>query len=299
MHTDKSKTIAIVGKFYTTKISRSILDIAMCLKIHGHLVIFENKTTQNIIHKNYEAMSQKQIGQFADVAIVVGGDGTMLGIARQLAPYNVPLIGINQGQLGFMTDISIDKMLPILANMLDGNVEAESRSLLEATVLRKEKEIFHALALNDVVVSRGTSSGMIELAVKVDKYFMYNQRSDGLILATPTGSTAYALSAGGPILHPNLNAILLVPIAPHTLSNRPITIPDSCKIEVQIINGNNVNANFDMQSFTSLLHKDRIIIKRSKYQITFLHPEGWSYYNTLRQKLHWNEYVSTTKKLYK
>lgn len=286
------KIVAIVGKSYATGISRSLLDIAMCLKIHGHLVVFEDRTAQSIVLKNHQTMSHEQIGQFADVAIVVGGDGTMLSIARQLAPYNVPLIGINQGQLGFMTDISIDKMLPILADMLDGNVEIESRSLLTATILRQEKKIFQALALNDVVVSRGASSGMIELTVKVDECFMYNQRSDGLILATPTGSTAYALSAGGPILHPSLHAILLVPIAPHTLSNRPITIPDSCKIEIQIMNGHDININFDMQSLTNLLHKDRIIVKRSQYQITFLHPQGWNYYNILRQKLHWNECIS-------
>lgn len=291
------KTIAIVGKYFAAGIAQSLTDIAEFLEAHGHTVVFESETAQNIALEGYDAMSPAQIGQYADIAIVVGGDGTMLGIARQLAPYNVPLIGINQGRLGFMTDISQDRMIPVLADMLDGKVEAESRSLLEATVLRDGERIFQAQAFNDVVVSRGASSGMVELRVEVDGRFMYNQRSDGLIVATPTGSTAYALSAGGPILHPSLHGIVLVPIAPHALSNRPIVIPDSCEIVIQVVNGRDMSANFDMQSLTSLLHGDRIVIRRSAHQITFLHPEGWSYYDTLRQKLHWNEYPSVEGRL--
>jgi len=291
------KTIAIVGKYLAAGIAQSLSDIAEFLEAHGHTVVFESETAQNIALEGYDAMSPAQIGQYADIAIVVGGDGTMLGIARQLAPYNVPLIGINQGRLGFMTDISQDRMIPVLAEMLDGKVEAESRSLLEATVLRDGERIFQAQAFNDVVVSRGASSGMVELRVEVDGRFMYNQRSDGLIVATPTGSTAYALSAGGPILHPSLHGIVLVPIAPHALSNRPIVIPDSCEIVIQVVNGRDMSANFDMQSLTSLLHGDRIVIRRSAHQITFLHPEGWSYYDTLRQKLHWNEYPSVEGRL--
>jgi NAD+ kinase len=138
---------------------------------------------------------------------------------------------------------------------------------------------------------------MAELRVDVDTHFMYNQRSDGLIISTPTGSTAYALSAGGPLLHPTLGGIVLVPIAPHALSNRPIVLPDSSEIQVEIVRGRDITVNFDMQTFASLQAQDRIIIKRSPHAITFLHPEGWSYYNTLREKLHWNEYPSTDGKL--
>jgi len=291
------KTIAIVGKFHAAGIAQTLSDIAAFLEAHGHTIVFEAETAQKVALEGYDSMSPEQIGQFADAAIVVGGDGTMLGIARQLAPFNVPLIGINLGRLGFMTDISLDRMIPVLADMLDGKVEAETRSLLEATVWRDGLQIFQALAFNDVVVARGASSGMVELSVKVDGRFMYNQRSDGLIVATPTGSTAYALSAGGPILHPSLHGIVLVPIAPHALSNRPITIPDSCEILIEVTNGRDISANFDMQSLTSLSHGDRIIIKRSAHKITFLHPEGWSYYDTLRQKLHWNEYPSAEGRL--
>lgn len=291
------KTIAIVGKYHAVGIAQSLSDIAAFLEAHGHTIVFEAETARNVRLDGYEAMAPERIGQFADAAIVVGGDGTMLGIARQLAPFNVPLIGINQGRLGFMTDISLDRMIPVLADMLDGKVEAETRSLLEATVFREGEQIFHALAFNDVVVARGASSGMVELTVKVDGRFMYNQRSDGLIVATPTGSTAYALSAGGPILHPSLHGIVLVPIAPHALSNRPIVIPDSCEIQIEVVNGRDISANFDMQSLTSLSYGDRIVIKRSEHKITFLHPQGWSYYDTLREKLHWNEYPSAEGRL--
>ncbi|MDB5776489.1 MAG: ppnK [Herbaspirillum sp.] len=284
------KTIAIIGKHFATGIAQALSDLADFLGSCGLVVVFETETAENIALTGYERMTPEQIGQHADAVVVVGGDGTMLGIARQLAPYNVPLIGINQGRVGFMTDISLDRMIPTLTEMLNGKMETESRALLEATVLRAGEKIFCALALNDVVVSRGARSGMVELKVHVDGRFMYNQRSDGLIVATPTGSTAYALSSGGPILHPGLSGIVLVPIAPHALSNRPIAVCDSSEIVIEVVSDRDASANFDMQSLTSLVYGDRITIARSRHTITFLHPEGWSYYDTLRKKLHWNEY---------
>lgn len=286
------KTIAIVGKYYAAGIAESLSEISNFLVESGRTVVFESETAKNTGLCGYASMTPEQIGQHADAAIVVGGDGTMLGIARQLAPYNVPLIGINQGRLGFMTDIPLDRMMPLLADMLVGKVESEQRGLLEGSVWRDGKAIVNGLAFNDIVVSRGAGSGMIELRVEVDGHFMYNQRSDGLIISTPTGSTAYALSAGGPLLHPSLTGIGLVPIAPHALSNRPIVVPDSSEIVIEIISGRDTSINFDMQSLASLAHHDRIVIKRSAYKITFLHPQGWSYYDTLREKLHWNEYPS-------
>lgn len=291
------QTIAVVGKYFAAGIADSLSEIAVFLTGRGHTVVFEAETAQNIALTGYPVLTPEQIGRQACAAVIVGGDGTMLGIARQLAPYNVPLIGINLGRLGFMTDISLERMIPVLGAILDGKVEIESRALLEARVLRDDAEIFSALAFNDVVVSRGAGSGMVELRVEVDDHFMYNQRSDGLIVATPTGSTAYALSAGGPIMHPGLNGIVLVPIAPHALSNRPIVIADSSEITIKVGSGRDVSANFDMQTLTSLLHGDRIVIKRSQHTIRFLHPQGWSYYDTLRAKLHWNEYPSAEGKL--
>ena len=164
--------------------------------------------------------------------------------------------------------------------------------MLEGRVIRKGEGVFFGLALNDIVVARGAGAGMVELRVEVDDHFMYHQRSDGMILSTPTGSTAYSLSAGGPLLHPTLNGIVLVPIAPHSLSNRPIVVPDTSEIKIEVMGGRNTSLNFDMQAFASLEHHDLISIKRSPHAVTFLHPLGWSYYDTLREKLHWNEYPS-------
>lgn len=291
------KTVAVVGKYMAAGIEQSLSDIAEFLTKSGHAVVLETETAQNLALPGAATMTPAEIGRHADVAIVVGGDGTMLGIARQLAPFNVPLIGINQGRLGFMTDISQEGMIPVLADMLSGKLEAEQRTLLEGSVVRSGETIFHALAFNDVVVARGATTGMAELKVEVDGHFMYNQRSDGLIVSTPTGSTAYALSAGGPLLHPNLSGIVLVPIAPHALSNRPIVVPDASTIEIEIMGGRDISVNFDMQSLASLQHHDRIVIKRSAHTITFLHPQGWSYYDTLREKLHWHEYPSVAGQL--
>ena len=289
--------VAIVGKPMAMGITQSLTEIAQFLSSSGYDVVLETETAKNTGIAGFAAMTLADIGKHADAAIVVGGDGTMLGIARQLAPFEVPLIGINQGRLGFMTDIAIDRMIPLLAEMLSGKRASERRSLLEGVVLRNGVPIFSAVAFNDVVVSRGAGSGMVELRVDVDGHFMYNQRSDGLIVATPTGSTAYSLSAGGPLLHPSLAGIVLVPIAPHALSNRPIVLPDRSEIVVTVINGRDTSVNFDMQSLASLQLHDRIVIRRSVHAITFLHPLGWSYYDTLREKLHWNEYPSVEGRL--
>jgi NAD+ kinase len=286
------KTIALVGKHPSSGIGQSLSDLTAFLRTSGHKVVVESGTAQHVQLEDCAAMTPEQIGAEADLAIVVGGDGTMLGIARQLAPFGVPLIGINQGRLGFMTDIPVERMLPLLGDMLAGKLESEQRSLLEGEVVRQGQPIFQGLAFNDVVVARGAGSGMVELQVHVDGRFMYNQRSDGLIVSTPTGSTAYALSAGGPLLHPSLNGIVLVPIAPHALSNRPIVVPDSVEIVIEVVSGRDCSINFDMQSLASLLHHDRVLVRRSAHLATFLHPQGWSYYDTLREKLHWNEYPS-------
>lgn len=291
------KTVAVIGKYMAAGIEQSLSDIAEFLAKSGCTVVFEKETAQNVALPNAVAMTPDEIGRHADVAIVVGGDGTMLGIARQLAPFNVPLIGINQGRLGFMTDISQEGMIPVLADMLAGKLVSERRSMLEGSVIRNGATIFHALAFNDVVVARGATTGMAELMVEVDGHFMYNQRSDGLIISTPTGSTAYALSAGGPMLHPSLSGVVLVPIAPHALSNRPIVLPDSSTIVVEIMGGRDISVNFDMQSLASLQHHDRILVQRSANTITFLHPQGWNYFDTLREKLHWHEYPSAAGKL--
>jgi NAD+ kinase len=229
-----------------------------------------------------------EIGKHADLAIVLGGDGTMLGIARELAPFHVPLIGINHGRVGFITDIALDQTPEVLSAMLAGRYETDRRMLLEGEVLRAGRIVFRGRAVNDVVVSRGVTGGMVELTVRVDGVTMYNQRADALIVATPTGSTAYALSANGPILHPSLAGLVLVPVAPQTLSNRPIALPDSSVIEIEMTEVRDASAHFDMQAFSQLAPGDIVRARRGDATVTLLHPIGYNFFATLRQKLHWN-----------
>ncbi len=228
------------------------------------------------------------IGDQADVAIVLGGDGTMLSIARELAAYDVPLIGINFGRLGFITDIALHQMPEVLEQMLGGRFELDRRTVLEGEVLQAGVVALRTQALNDVVISHGVTGGLVEFTVRVNGINMYNQRADGVILATPTGSTAYALSANGPILHPSLAGLVLVPVAPHTLSNRPIALPDDVEIEIELTEVRDAIAYFDMQSFSKLGPGDLVRVRRSARVATLLHPAGYNYFATLRQKLHWN-----------
>ena len=282
---------AIVGKYQAQGIRPLLEDVAHFLMDQGLEVSFEAATAMNIGVTDFEALSPAQMGQRCDLAVVVGGDGTMLGIARELARQNLPLVGINQGRLGFITDVPLSDFRDTLRPMVAGDYEEEHRTMIEGGVWRDGEKIFEGLSLNEVVVSRGATASMVELRIDIGDEFVANLRADGLIVSSPTGSTAYALSAGGPILHPGIAGLLLVPIASHTLSNRPIVLPDQGEIRIQIVAGRDASANFDMQSLASLLHGDQVRVRRSAHKVRFLHPLGWSYYATLRRKLRWHEGV--------
>ncbi len=281
---------ALVGKYLAPGIRPVLEEIAVFLSQQGLEVSLESETAHNTGLANYPAFDVEELGRRCDFAVVVGGDGTMLGIARQLAAHNVPLVGINQGRLGFITDVPIGDYREALAPMIAGDYEIEHRAMLEGDVWRAGERIFAGISLNDIVVSRSTVS-MVELKIGVGDEFVANLRADGVIIASPTGSTAYAMSAGGPILHPGVAAWTLVPIAPHTLSNRPIVLPDTGEIGIEVVAGHQVIVNFDMHFLASLLHGDVVRVRRSAHQVRFLHPRGWSYYATLRRKLRWNEGV--------
>jgi NAD+ kinase len=285
------KHAAIVGKPQAQGMRELLEEVARFLTQQGMSVSLEAGTAQATGIDGYEAHAAAEIGRHCDVAIVVGGDGTMLGIARELSRHDVPLIGINQGRLGFITDIPVDRFRDALAPMVRGEYEEEHRAMLDAGVWRDGKCIFSGVALNDVVVSRGATAGMVELRVDIGDEFVANMRADGLIVASPTGSTAYALSAGGPILHPRIGGWLLVPNASHTLSNRPIVLPDDEEVRITVISGRDASANFDMQGLAHLEHGDQVRMTRSVHKVRFLHPKGWSYYATLRRKLRWYEGV--------
>jgi NAD+ kinase len=278
---------ALVGKYQAEGIRPVLEEVAQFLADQGLAVTVERETALNTGMSGYEALPTAGLGQQCDLAVVVGGDGTMLGIARELAQHNLPLVGVNQGRLGFITDITFGQFREALAPMIAGDYEEEHRAMLEGGVWRDGQQIFAGISLNDVVVSRGATASMVELGIHIGDEFVANLRADGLIIASPTGSTAYALSAGGPILHPGIAGWVLVPIASHTLSNRPIVLPDGGEIRIQVVAGRDASANFDMQALASLLHGDQIVVRRSAHTVRFLHPRGWSYYATLRRKLHW------------
>lgn len=294
--TSKFQHVALIGKYQAASANSSgdstreaLEAIAHFLELQGCEVSLEAETARNTGLVRYPALTVDDIGKRCDLGLVVGGDGTMLGIGRRLARYGTPLIGINQGRLGFITDIPFDAYKATLPPMLQGEYEEDLRPLMHAKVVRDERVVFDALAMNDVVVNRGATSGMVELRVEVGGRLVANQRADGLIIASPTGSTAYSLSAGGPMLHPSIPGWVLVPIAPHTLSNRPIVLSDATEVAVEVVSGRDASANFDMQSLASLLHGDRILVNRSEHRVRFLHPRGWNYFATLRKKLRWNE----------
>jgi len=280
--------VALVGKYQAQGVRPILEEIAQFLVRQGLEVVVERDTAMNTGWSDFGARRLDELAHECDLAVVVGGDGTMLGIARELARHDLPLIGINQGRLGFITDIRGADWKEALAPIIAGNYEEESRTMIEGEVWRDGAPIFQGFSLNDVVV-RSASATMVELRVTVGEDFVANLRADGLIVASPTGSTAYALSAGGPILHPRIAGWVLVPIASHTLSNRPIVLPDDHEVHVEVVVGKDAGASFDMQSLASLMRGDEVRMRRSNYKARFLHPRGWSYYATLRHKLHWHE----------
>jgi NAD+ kinase len=282
--------VGLVGKYKTPEIAEPLLKIGSFLARRGVKVLIDKLTASHIGANTYPVLELEEIGRQADLAIVLGGDGTMLNIARTLAPSKVALVGVNQGRLGFLTDISIDTMIETIGAILDGNYVTEERMLLEAQVFRAELSIFRVLAFNDAVIAKGGKGGMLELEVRIDGRFLYTLRADGLIVASPTGSTAYALSAGGPIVHPALSVMALVPICPHTFSSRPIVISSECV--VQIIVGAEADARvyLDSHSRLDLREHDRVEVRRYENTIRLLHPIGHDYYTMLREKLHWTEF---------
>jgi NAD+ kinase len=283
------RRVALVGRPGSPTIAGPLGHLIGFLTQRGHDVVLDAATAELVPGAPCRAVARQALAPLADVAVVVGGDGTMLSLARELAASDVPLIGINLGRLGFLTDIPLAGTEAALAAILDGRYIEERRVMLAAEVRHGEAVAERALALNDVVVSRGTHGGMVDMAVEVDGSFVYAMRADGLIVATPTGSTAYALSAQGPIVHPQVAAVILVPVAPHALSNRPIAISDSAVITVTLLKGKDAVAHCDGQAHFPLREGDRVVIRRAAYPVRLLHPEDHDHFAMLRQKLHWGE----------
>ncbi|HBE92450.1 MAG TPA: hypothetical protein DDW55_07950 [Gammaproteobacteria bacterium] len=225
----------------------------------------------------------------ADIAIVVGGDGTLLDVSRKVAPLDIPIAGVNLGRLGFLVDIQREDMHTTLQHILYGKYREEKRIMLRAEIFRAGESIHQSEALNDVVVSKGELARLIEFETLVDEHHVNTARADGIIIATPTGSTAYALSANGPILHPTLEAIALVPICPHTLSNRPLVIDSASAVRIRMLDSGKQNSyvSFDGQSSISLNDGDFVDIGMAEHSVRLLRPLKHSHYDVLRAKLGW------------
>lgn len=281
------RTVALIGKYKSPEVAAPLLKLARFLERRKVDVLMDRVAGSRAGRGRYPVLPLEELGRKADLAIVIGGDGTLLNIARTLAPHDVSLVGVSQGRLGFLTDISVENMNGTIGAILDGKFVAEKRMLLEGLVRTRAQKATRALAFNDIVVSKGARANLIELEVRIDGEFMYNQRSDGLIVASPTGSTAYAMSAGGPIVHPALSVMALVPVSPHTLSNRPIVVSSDSVVDVIVRHAADPRVHFDSHTRFDLREGDRVTVRCYSHAIRLLHPAKHSYYTMLREKLNW------------
>lgn len=255
----------------------------------GAEVFLDERSAQTLGERaGSRGYTRAELGELCDLAVVLGGDGTMLGVARSLAPFGTPIVGVNAGRLGFITDIVLEDMERLLPALIQGQCTRDVRRMLGAELVRNGECIFSGLAVNDIGVSHGRAGGMVEFIVYVNGIQMASQSADGIICSTPTGSTAYSLAAGGPLLAPMLDGVTLVPVAPHTLSNRPIVLPGESSIDIEITESRDAVAYFDMQEFADVQPGDVLKIRPSQRTFTMLHPIGYDYFDLLRRKLKWN-----------
>jgi NAD+ kinase len=284
------KTIGIIGKHSDPRIAETISKLYQFLKKKKISVIVDSKSAKLLDNATIKSSPLDSLAPICDLVIAIGGDGTFLTAVRAIVEHDIPLIGINLGRLGFLVDISPEQMYSKLDNILSGQYLEEKRYLLQTKIVRNQEIIHQEKAVNEVVIHRWITPSMIEIVTHIDGVYLNSQRSDGLIISTPTGSTAYSLSAGGPILHPSLNALVLVPLSPHTLSNRPIVIDDSSEIEISFCQTKQINAlvTCDHLEIPKVLISDKIIINRIPKPITILHLEDHDFFHILRKKLNWS-----------
>ena len=285
----KFKRIALIGRSGHQQATETIARLIDYLRAEGLDIWVVDDIASIDGFSDLPHCTLEHIGQKVDLAIVVGGDGSLLGASRALANFGTPVLGINRGTLGFLTDIRPSEAIEKVGQALLGQFTEEKRWLNSVEVIRDEQIIAQATALNDVVLHKGQSARMLGFDLCIDDQFVYSSRSDGLIVSTPTGSTAYALSAGGPIMHPKLNALVLVPMFPHTLNARPIVVPAGCVVSVTVTEKHQAlpQVSCDGQTHISLLLGDRVLIRQSEEELALLHPPGYSYYEVCRSKLQW------------
>ncbi len=283
------KTIGLIGKPQHPEAKQTLLALYAFLKKKGLKLIVDQRIADDLQIKNLDCADVVGIGQSCDLAIVVGGDGYMLGAARVLARFDISVIGVNRGNLGFLTDLDPDDFEQPLSQVLQGHYQTEKRFLLEAQVHSHGHMKSSNTAVNEAVLHPDKIAHMIEFEVYVNDNFMLNQRADGLIISTPTGSTAYSLSGGGPILTPNLDAISLLPMFPHTLNSRPIVLDAASCVRLKISDKNTTEMQISCDSHVNLsvLPGDEVIIKKTQQQLKLVHPKNYNYFHVLQNKLGW------------
>jgi NAD+ kinase len=289
------KSVGLLARRGNRSIVESVASLEQFLRGRGLDIVVETATASMLPGCPHRVAERKALGGLCDLLIVVGGDGSLLGVARDLAASQVPVIGVNRGGLGFLADISPDQIETKIGAVLDGEYTVDHRFLLDAAVMRNGQYRGGSPALNDVVVHAGTMSRMMELALHIDEKFVYDQRSDGLIVASPTGSTAYALSAGGPIMHPNLDAIVVVPMFPHTLTSRPLVVPGASAIKIVIGPATSANpqVSCDSQVDMPVEAGDEVHIRKYAHSLKLLYPREHSFYEACRSKLDWATRLGT------
>lgn len=288
---DEFKRVGLLGRREHPGVNQIVADLLALLDARGVDVVLEDRLA-TLSHFEKRAMQARDvIGETVDLAIVIGGDGSLLSAARTLVKHNTPVIGINRGRLGFLTDVSPDELAEQVTAVLDGKYRRDSRFLLDAEVIRNASVDGRADALNDVVVNSGTTARMIEFELTVDGEFVYRMNADGLIIATPTGSTAYSMSGGGPIMNPTLDAIVLVPMFPHSLASRPIVVHGDAEIRVDVLPRNEIHplVTCDGQLSLTALPGDSVTVRKKREPLTLLHPPGHSFYASCRDKLRWSD----------
>ncbi|WP_444904976.1 NAD(+) kinase [Microbulbifer sp. CnH-101-E] len=283
------QNIGLIGRTESDSAVLSLKRLMVFLERQGYAVVLERETATAVSASNARTSTKEKLGELCDLVIVVGGDGSLLAAARALAKFSVPLLGINRGRLGFLTDITPDEIEQKVGEVLAGKYMAESRFLLDMSVTRDGTPIGKGSALNDIVIHPGEFIRMIEFDLYIDGQFVYTQRSDGLIISTPTGSTAYALSGGGPIMHPKLDAIVVVPLNPHTLSSRPIVVEGSSEFKIIVSDQNIANPHVTCDGHDHVITgpDDVIRVHKKPHRLTLIHPIDHNYYETCRTKLGW------------
>jgi len=285
--TSSFKTIGLVVRSDMQSRQQSIQKVVTALARHAevqvHCLDFDEPIAE------LSQVSLKQLVNGVDLVISLGGDGTLLTAARALADLSTPLLGINLGRLGFLADVSFDRFETYIDEVVEGRYTVEERFLIQGEFYQGDNMLSSNIALNDIILHSYESSSMIEYEISIGGALIHIQRSDGVIVTTPTGSTAYALSGGGPIMHPSLNTLAIVPICPHTLSNRPIVLPADQSIEVRLGQDSTIaKVSYDGHSTTRFGNDNRVLITRYPQPLTLLHPEDYDYFSVLRAKLYWS-----------